>query len=85
MNQKTWKKIAAVGMCVCMTAGFTACSGEEKGGAGRSGESVKSTKNYKSDKKVTLRYAIWGATQQDVSKELADAFHEKYPNITVEV
>ena len=22
MNQKTWKKIAAVGMCVCMTAGI---------------------------------------------------------------
>ena len=85
MNRKTWKKIAAVGMCVCMTAGFTACSGKESGGEGASGEPAKSTKDYKSDKEVTLRYAIWGATQQEVSKELADAFHEKYPNITVEV
>ena len=85
MNKKTWKKIAAVGVCVCMTAGFTACSGGGKSGEGASEEPAKSTKDYKSDKEVTLRYAIWGATQQEVSKELADAFHEKYPNITVEV
>ncbi len=54
MNKKTWKKIAAVGVCVCMTAGFTACSGGGKSGEGASEEPAKSTKDYKSDKEVTL-------------------------------
>lgn len=69
-------------MCFTLTAGLTACSGTDNDG-NSSGNQM--SDGAASNEEVTLRYAIWGATQQDVSQELADAFHEKYPNITVEV
>lgn len=94
--RRMMKKLMAAGTCTIMAAGLVACAGQ--GGAQKNGgqgsakaagnEGSADTTAKDSDKKgedVTLRYAIWGASQQEISQQLADAFHEKYPNITVEV
>lgn len=68
------------------TAGTTAAPGTTAADSTTAADTGKSQGDgAASGEKVTLRYAIWGASQQEISQKLADAFHEKYPNITVEV
>ena len=82
--RKTMMRLAAAGCCIAMTAGLMACSGQ--GSSQKTGvEGTTAAGSGGSGENVTLRYAIWGASQQEISQQLADAFHEKYPNITVEV
>ena len=82
--RKNMMRLAAAGCCIAMTAGLMACSGQ--GSSQKTGvEGTTAAGSGESSENVTLRYAIWGASQQEISQQLADAFHEKYPNITVEV
>lgn len=98
MKKRAWRQATALGMAAMMVMGLTACSGSgntsttaaaskaaDTTAAAGAEQTTAAGNAAGSGENVTLRFAIWGASQQEVSKQLADAFHEKYPNITVEV
>ena len=98
MKKRAWRQATALGMAAMMAMGLTACSGSgntsttaaaskaaDTTAAAGAEQTTAAGNAAGSGENVTLRFAIWGASQQEVSKQLADAFHEKYPNITVEV
>ncbi|MDO4295260.1 MAG: sugar ABC transporter substrate-binding protein [bacterium] len=80
------RKTVSAGLCLAMAAALAACSGgSNTTNTTAAGTSEDSSTTTASGEQVTLRFAFWGASQQEVSQQLADAFHEKYPNITVEI
>lgn len=98
MKKRAWRQATALGMAAMMAMGLTACSGSgntsttaaaskaaDTTAAAGAEQTTAAGNAAGSGENVTLRFAIWGASQQEVSKQLADAFHEKYPNIIVEV
>ena len=60
--RKTMMRLAAAGCCIAMTAGLMTCSGQ--GSSQKTGvEGTTAAGSGGSGENVTLRYAIWGASQ----------------------
>lgn len=75
------KRSLAVGSAVAMALTLTAC-----GGVGGSGAESKVLENKDPVKtKVKLTMAAWNAKSAPEFQALADAFHKKNPNVTIEV
>lgn len=76
---KTWKKRLALSVTIGLAAtALAACGSKKDDGAKTDGS------DSKGDEKVTLKVSTWDYANIPEFKALFDAFHEKYPNVTVE-
>lgn len=69
------RTIAALSATAAAALALSGCAGAS-GGSGDSGDS---------GEEVTISYAIWDQNQQPAMQQIADAFAEEHPNVTVEI
>lgn len=74
--RKKWVNMVAIALAGVMAISLCAC-----------GESSKKSQETSADtsKKVTLTFQIWDTYQQKGMEDLANAYHELHPNVTVDV
>lgn len=77
--RKKWVKMISIVLAGAVSISLCACSG--------SYNSNKKSEEASADvsKDVKLKFQIWDTYQQEGMEDMAKAYHEKHPNVTIEV